>query len=64
MATKNTYFDPETMTVGNLTDNGDEVWFNSSDGVVSRVVEEGETLIPFALNVSFVNQMKASLPAQ
>ena len=64
MTTKNTYFDPETMTVGNLTDNGDEVWFNSSDGVVSRVVEEGETLIPFALYVSFVNQMKASLPAQ
>lgn len=64
MATKNTYFDPETMTVGSITDNGDEVWFNSSDGVVSRVVEEGETLIPFALYVSFVNQLKASLPVQ
>lgn len=52
------------MTVGSITDNGDEVWFNSTDGIVSRVVEEGETLIPFALYVSFVNQMKASLPAQ
>lgn len=64
MATKNTYFDPDTMTVGSITDNGGEVWFNSSDGVVSRVVEEGETLIPFALYVSFVNQLKASLPVQ
>ena len=38
--TKTTYFDPETMSVGNITTTDNETWYNSADGVVSRVVEQ------------------------
>lgn len=59
MATnKLTYFDPETMSVGNITTTDNETWYNSADGVVSRVVEQPESLIPFAAYSAFVKMMQ------
>lgn len=59
MATnKLTYYDPETMSVGNITITDDETWYNSADGVVSRVVEQPESLIPFAAYSAFVKMMQ------
>lgn len=59
MATnKLTYYDPETMSVGNITTTDNETWYNSADGVVSRVVEQPESLIPFAAYSTFVNMMQ------
>lgn len=56
--TKTTYFDPETMSVGNITTTDNEMWYNSADGVVSRVVEQPESLIPFAAYSAFVKMMQ------
>ena len=56
--TKTTYFDPETMSVGNITTTDNETWYNSADGVVSRVVEQPESLIPFAAYSAFVKMMQ------
>lgn len=59
MATnKLTYYDPETMSVGSITTTDNETWFNSADGVVSRVVEQPESLIPFAAYSAFVKMMQ------
>lgn len=59
MATnKLTYYDPETMSVGNITTTDNETWYNSADGVVSRVVEQPESLIPFAAYSAFVKMMQ------
>ena len=59
MATnKLTYYDPETMSVGSITITDDETWYNSADGVVSRVVEQPASLIPFAAYSAFVKMMQ------
>lgn len=58
MATKTTYFDPETMSVGSITITDDETWYNSADGVVSRVVEQPASLIPFAAYSTFIKMMQ------
>lgn len=59
MATnKLTYYDPETMSVGNITTTDNETWYNSADGVVSRVVEQPASLIPFAAYSAFVKMMQ------
>lgn len=59
MATnKLTYYDPETMSVGNITTTDNETWYNSADGVVSRVVDQSESLIPFAAYSAFVKMMQ------
>ena len=55
---KLTYYDPETMSVGSITITDDETWYNSADGVVSRVVEQPESLIPFAAYSAFVKIMQ------
>lgn len=56
--TKTTYFDPETMSIGSITTTDNETWYNSADGVVSRVVEQPESLIPFAAYSAFVKMMQ------
>ncbi len=58
MTNKTTYFDPETMSVGNITTTDNETWYNSADGVVSRVVEQPASLIPFAAYSAFVKMMQ------
>lgn len=58
MTNKTTYFDPETMSVGSITITDDETWYNSADGVVSRVVEQPASLIPFAAYSAFVKMMQ------
>lgn len=59
MATnKLTYYDPETMSVGSITITDDETWYNSADGVVSRVVEQPASLIPFAAYSTFIKMMQ------
>lgn len=59
MATnKLTYYDPETMSVGSITTTDNETWYNSADGVVSRVVEQPASLIPFAAYSAFINMMQ------
>ena len=55
---KMTYYDPETMSVGDITITGDETWYNSADGVVSRVVEQPASLIPFAAYSAFIKMMQ------
>ena len=55
---KMTYYDPETMSVGNITPTDNETWYNSADGVVSRVVEQPASLIPFAAYSAFVKMMQ------
>ncbi len=55
---KLTYYDPETMSVGNITTTDNETWYNSADGVVSRVVEQPASLIPFAAYSAFVKMMQ------
>lgn len=56
--TKTTYFDPETMSIGSITTTDNETWYNSDDGVVSRVVEQPASLIPFAAYSAFVKMMQ------
>ena len=59
MATnKLTYYDPETMSVGSITTTDNETWYNSADGVVSRVVEQPASLIPFAAYSAFITMMQ------
>lgn len=55
---KMTYYDPETMSVGNITTTDNETWYNSADGVISRVVEQPASLIPFAAYTAFVKMMQ------
>ena len=58
MTPKTTYFDPETMSIGSITTTDDETWYNSDDGVVSRVVEQPASLIPFVAYSAFVKMMQ------
>ena len=58
MITNTTYYDPDTMTVGNVTDNGSELWFNSTDGTVSRVVDADEMLVPAIFISQFVEKLQ------
>lgn len=58
MTNRTTYFDPETMSVGSITTTDNEMWYNSADGVVSRVVEQPASLIPFAAYSAFVKMMQ------
>ncbi len=46
------------MSVGNITTTDNETWYNSADGVVSRVVEQPASLIPFAAYSAFVEMMQ------
>lgn len=46
------------MSVGNITTTNNETWYNSADGVVSRVVEQPASLIPFAAYSAFVKMMQ------
>lgn len=55
-----TYYDPDTMTVGTVTESGEELWFNSIDGTVSRVVDEDEMLVPSIFITQFVQGLQRS----
>lgn len=46
------------MSIGSITTTDNETWYNSADGVVSRVVEQPESLIPFAAYSAFVKMMQ------
>ena len=46
------------MSVGNVITTDNETWYNSADGVVSRVVEQPASLIPFAAYSAFVKMMQ------
>lgn len=58
------YFDPQTRALGDITQDDEDVWFHSSDGVISRVVGEGELLIPYTYYAAFVAQMQTALQQQ
>ena len=58
------YFDPQTRALGDITQDEEDVWFHSSDGVISRVVGEGELLIPYTYYAAFVAQMQTALQQQ
>lgn len=58
------YFDPQTRALGDITQDEEDVWFHSSDGIVSRVVGEGELLIPYTYYAAFVAQMQTALQQQ
>lgn len=60
MSTTQTYYDPDTMTVGTITKSGEELWFNSNDGTVSRVVDEDEMLVPSIFITKFVQGLQRS----